>query len=256
MTVENWIAYKTIMNREIKRFTRIWSQTLLPSPISMTLYFLIFGAIIGPKIGQFEGVSFVQFMTPGLIMMAIITNSYGNVVSSFFQAKFLKSIEEMLVSPMSSWVLLCGYVTGGMLRGVLIAIIVFIVSFLFTHIQVYHPIYAIGMVFLTAMLFALGGLINAIFAQKFDDVNFIPTFVLTPLSYLGGVFYSIQILPPFWQKISLLNPIFYMVNGFRYALLNISDVSAFQSMGVLLVLNIAALAGAYYLLEKGIGLKQ
>jgi ABC-2 type transport system permease protein len=255
MTSTNWIAYKTIIYREINRFTRIWSQTLLPSPISMTLYFLIFGAIIGPRIGQFEGVSFVQFITPGLIMMAIITNSYGNVVASFFQAKFLKSIEEMLVSPMSHWVLLWGYVTGGIIRGILVALIVLLVSFVFTDFHVYHPIYAVCMVFLTAMLFALAGLINAIFAQKFDDINFIPTFILTPLSYLGGVFYSIKALPSFWQAVSFLNPIFYMVNGFRYAMLNISDVSSVQAMGVLLLLNVGALSWALYLLKNGIGLK-
>ena len=256
MWIENWVAYKTIINREITRFTRIWSQTLLPSPISMTLYFLIFGAIIGPKIGAFEGVSFVQFITPGLIMMAIITNSYGNVVASFFQAKFIKSIEEMLVSPMSHWVLLWGYVTGGVIRGVLVAFIVLLVSFIFTDFHVYHPIYALSMVLLTAILFSLAGLINAIFAQKFDDINFIPTFVLTPLSYLGGVFYSIKALPAFWQHISLLNPIFYMVNGFRYAMLNVSDVSSSLAMGLLLGFNLMALLLAAYLLKNGIGLKQ
>ena len=256
MTKENWIAYKTITHREIMRFTRIWSQTLLPSPISMTLYFLIFGAIIGPKIGQFEGVSFVKFITPGLIMMAIITNSYGNVVASFFQAKFLRSIEEMLVSPMSHWVLLWGYITGGVLRGVLVALIVLLVSFVFTDFHVYHPIYAVCLVFLTALLFALAGLINAIFAQKFDDINFIPTFVLTPLSYLGGVFYSIKALPPFWQGLSFFNPIFYMVNGFRYAMLNTADVSAFHAILVLLGLNAVALVWASQLLKRGIGLKQ
>ena len=256
MTAENWIAYKTIVNKEITRFTRIWSQTLLPSPISMTLYFLIFGSIIGPRIGLFQGVSFVQFITPGLIMMAIITNSYGNVVSSFFQAKFIKCIEEMLISPMSSWVLLWGYVTGGILRGVLVAAIVFFISFIFTDFHLHHPVYALSMVFLTAMLFSFAGLINAIFAQKFDDINFVPVFILTPLSYLGGVFYSIQTLPPLWQKISYLNPIFYMVNGFRYALLNISDVSGFQSMVVLLGLNVVAFVVAIQLLTRGVGLKQ
>ncbi len=256
MLIQNWVAYKTIINKEITRFTRIWSQTLLPSPISMTLYFLIFGAIIGPKIGAFEGVSFVQFITPGLIMMAVITNSYGNVVASFFQAKFIKSIEEMLVSPMSHWVLLWGYVTGGVIRGILVAIIVLLVSFIFTDFHVYHPIYALSMVLLTAILFSLAGLINAIFAQKFDDINFIPTFVLTPLSYLGGVFYSIKALPAFWQSISLLNPIFYMVNGFRHAMLNVSDVSSFLAMTVLLGFNLIALLLAAYLLKNGVGLKQ
>lgn len=256
MWIENWVAFKTIINKEITRFTRIWSQTLLPSPISMTLYFLIFGAIIGPKIGTFEGVSFVQFITPGLIMIAIITNSYGNVVASFFQAKFIKSIEEMLVSPMSHWVLLWGYVTGGVIRGILVALIVLLVSFIFTDFHVYHPIYALSMVLLTAILFSLAGLINAIFAQKFDDINFIPTFVLTPLSYLGGVFYSINALPGFWQKISLLNPIFYMVNGFRHAMLNVSDVSSVLAMGLLLGFNFTALLLAAYLLKNGVGLKQ
>lgn len=256
MINKNWVAYKTIMNREISRFTRIWSQTLLPSPISMTLYFLIFGAIIGARIGEFEGVSFVQFITPGLIMMAIITNSYGNVVTSFFQAKFIKSIEEMLVSPMSHWALLWGYVTGGVIRGILVALIVLLVSFMFTDFHLYHPIYAIFMVFLTATLFSLAGLINAIFAQKFDDINFIPVFILTPLSYLGGVFYSIKALPPFWQSLSYLNPIFYMVNGFRYAMLKVSDVSAFQAMGLLIGFNLVALVVASQLLKKGVGLKQ
>lgn len=253
---ENWVAYKTITHREITRFMRIWTQTLLPSPISMTLYFLIFGTIIGSHIGQFEGVSFVQFITPGLIMMAIITNSYGNVVASFFQAKFLKSIEEMLVSPMSHWVLLWGYVTGGMLRALLVAIIVLFVSFLFTDFHIYHPIYGIFIVIFTALLFSLGGLINAIFSKKFDDINFIPAFILTPLTYLGGIFYSVKVLPDFWQTLSYFNPIFYMVNGFRHALLNISDVAPWQSMSILVILNVIALCSAAYLLKKGIGLKQ
>lgn len=251
----NAVALQTILRREVMRFLRIWTQTLLPSPISMTLYFVIFGALIGPKIGQFEGVSFIEYITPGLIMMAVITNSYANVVASFYQAKFMHNIEEMYVSPMSMWVLLSGYILGGVARGVLVGMIVTIVALFFTKVHLLHLFTIFILVILTASLFSFAGLINAIFAKKFDDINIIPTFVLTPLTYLGGVFYSIKILPPFWQVISYFNPIFYIVNAFRYAMLGVSDIGIHIAILLLIIVNGLFLIWSLILLTRGVGIK-
>lgn len=231
MKHRNWVAFKTIVTKEVVRFMRIWSQTLLPPAITMTLYFLIFGKFIGSQIQDIHGVPYIDFIMPGLVMMSIITNAYANVVSSFFSAKFQKHVEEMLVSPMSHHVILLGYTVGGVLRGLLVGLIVTLVSLCFIHLKpeppyvdfsnlgVAHPWLTLSMVLMTAVLFSLAGFLNAIYAKKFDDVAIIPTFVLTPMTYLGGVFYSLSFLPDFWQHVSKANPILYMVNAFRYGIL-------------------------------------
>ena len=200
----NMVAFQTILSKEITRFTRIWSQTVLPPVITMTLYFLIFGKLIGSQIKDINGYSYMQYIVPGLTMMSIMTNAYANTSSSFFGAKFSKSIEEMLVSSMPSYIILLGYTFGGALRGLIVGLLVILVSLFFTHLHIHHIGVVLFMAVLSAMLFSLGGLINGIFAKKFDDISFIPTFVLTPLTYLGGIFYSVHQLPIFWQKVSLL----------------------------------------------------
>lgn len=222
--MNNAIAFKTIINKEYVRLVRIWIQTLLPPVITMTLYFVIFGQLIGRQIGDIHGFTYMQFIAPGLIMMSVITNSYANVVSSFYGARFGRSIEELIVSPTPNVLILLGYVFGGVIRGLLVGAAVTVVALFFTHLQIHHLFITISVVILAAFLFALAGFTNALFATKFDDVSIIPTFVLTPLTYLGGVFYSIKLLPPFWEKVSHLNPILYMVNTFRYGILGISDV--------------------------------
>lgn len=221
----NLVAFKTIVTKEIIRWTRIWSQTLLPPAITMTLYFVIFGNLIGSRVGEMDGFGYMEYIVPGLIMMSVITNSYGNVVSSFFSAKYQRSIEEMMVSPVSNWVILFGYVGGGVLRGLLTGFIVTIIASFFVDLKIYNYFVVISVVFLTSVLFAIGGFINAVFARKFDDVAIVPTFILTPLTYLGGVFYSISLLPEFWQGVSKANPIIYMVNAFRYGFLGASDIA-------------------------------
>ncbi|HLS97910.1 MAG: ABC transporter permease [Porticoccaceae bacterium] len=252
---EKWIAFVTILVREIRRFTRIWQQTLLPPAITITLYFVIFGTLIGPRIGSMEGFSYIEFVAPGLIMMAIITNAYGNVVSSFFGAKFGKSIEELLVSPVPNYIILIGFVMGGVARGLAVGLIVTLLSLFFTHLQVQHLFITVSVVFLTAVLFSLAGFINAVYARSFDDISIIPTFVLTPLTYLGGVFYSITMLPGFWQGVSQANPILYMINAFRYGMLGISDIhvgAAFAMIGLfILVLYVYCL----HLLKTSKGLR-
>ena len=235
---QQWVALTTIVNKEIVRFLRIWVQTLLPPVITMSLYFVIFGQLIGSRIGQMDGFSYMEFVVPGLIMMSIITNSYGNVVSAFFGAKFQKSIEELLVSPTPNYIILLGYVLGGVCRGLLVGIIVTIVSLFFTELKIHHLGVTITTVILTAVVFSLGGFFNAVFANTFDDISIIPTFILTPLTYLGGVFYSISLLPEFWQVASQLNPILYIVNAFRYGILGVSDiniVSAFIGVSIFIV---------------------
>jgi len=221
----NWIGYKTIVRKEVVRILRIWGQTVVPPAITMTLYFIIFGNLIGSRIGNMGGFDYMQFIVPGLVMMSVITNSYGNIVSSFFGAKFGRHIEELLISPLANWVILCGYVTGALARGMMVGAVVILVSLFFTELEIQHPWITISVLILTAVVFAMAGMVNAIFARKFDDIAIIPTFVLTPLIYLGGVFYSIDLLPEFWQKVSAFNPILYMVNGFRYGILGVSDVS-------------------------------
>ncbi len=248
---EQWIALLTILRKEIKRFTRIWIQTLLPPAITMVLYFVIFGQLIGGRIGAMGGVSYIDFVAPGLIMMAVITNSYANVSSSFFSAKFQRSVEELLVSPTPNYIILLGYVLGGVARGLAVGLIVTLTSLFFTDLHIQHGFVTFFILLMTAILFSLAGFINAVYANSFDDISIVPTFVLTPLTYLGGVFYSISLLPPFWQGVSAINPILHMVNGFRYGILGVSDVnigSAFIELSLLVVVLFAA---AMYLLKTG-----
>ncbi|MCF7203594.1 ABC transporter permease [Pseudomonas oligotrophica] len=259
MSVEiraNWVALQTIVRREVRRYTRIWPQTLLPPAITMVLYFVIFGSLIGSRIGEMGGFSYMDYIVPGLIMMSVITNSYSNVVSSFFSAKFQRSIEELLVSPVSPHVIVAGFALGGITRGLAVAVIVTLLSMFFTDLQVHHLGITVLVISLTATIFALGGLINAVFARNFDDISIVPTFVLTPLTYLGGVFYSINLLPPFWQGLSLANPILHMVNAFRYGILGVSDIR----IGVAISFMLAAAAVLYLvcvrLLQSGRGMRQ
>ncbi|KAA3628971.1 MAG: ABC transporter permease [Proteobacteria bacterium] len=251
----NWIAYRTIATKEIRRFLRIWLQTVLPAAITMGLYLIIFGNLIGPRIGEMAGYRYMDFIIPGVIMMAVITNSYANVVSSFFGAKFQRHIEELLVSPIPNYVILLGYVSGGVARGLCVALAVTGVSMFFWDIQVHNFGVTLVVMAMTAMLFSLAGFINGVFAKTFDDISIIPTFVLTPLTYLGGIFYSIDMLPPFWQGASLLNPILYMVDAFRFGILGVSDIAigtAFTIIvGFITVLYVACLV----LLNKGIGVR-
>ena len=248
-------AFNTIVIKEISRFTRIWIQTILPPAISMALYFLIFGNLIGPRIGSMSGFSYVEYIAPGLIMMSIINNSYANVVSSFFGAKFQRHIEEMLVAPIPNVIILCGYICGGIARGTLVGTVVTVVAMFFTHISIHHLGVVIAVVLLTSILFSLGGFINAIFARKFDDISIIPTFILTPLIYLGGVFYSIDLLPDFWHTVSLFNPILYMVNAFRYGLLGVTDINLSDAFTIILLFNIVLFIFSLYLMKIGKGIK-
>jgi ABC-2 type transport system permease protein len=252
----NLIALYTITRREIMRIVRIWTQTLIPPVITMTLYFVIFGKLIGSRIGKIEGdFSYMQYIVPGLVMMTIINNSYMNISSSFFGAKFQRSVEEMLVSPMANWAILGGYVIGAVARGLVVGALVLVVALFFTSLHVAHPLIALGAVTLGATIFALAGFINAVYAKKFDDIALVPTFIITPLTYLGGVFYSIKMLGEPWQVISHANPILYMVNAFRYGILGISDVSVGWAF-VLMLVFIAGLAiFALQLLKRGVGLR-
>ena len=247
----------TLTYKEIRRFMRIWVQTLVPPAVTMSLYFVIFGSLIGPRIGDMDGFDYVQFMIPGLIMMSVITNSYANVVSSFYSVKFQKSIEELLISPMPNWAILLGFILGGVCRGVLVGIIVFFVSlFFYPEFEVVNPILTISVLFLTAILFSLMGFINAVFADSFDAISVVPTFVLTPLIYLGGVFYSINILPEFWRSISMANPMLYVVNTFREGMLGISDVSISFSLTMIGLFIFVFTFLSLYLLKKGIGIRE
>lgn len=255
MNYINWIALYTIMRREVVRFFRIWSQTLLPSPVSMVLYFVIFGGLIGPRIGVIDGYRYIEYIAPGLIMMSVINNSFANVVASFFGAKFQRNIEEMYVAPMASWVILLGYTIGGIARGCLVGLLVTLVALFFTKLHVHNIAVIALVVLLTSMLFSLAGLINAIFSRKFDDISIIPTFVLTPLTYLGGVFYSMHMLSPFWQKLSYLNPILYMVNAFRYGMLGVSDVPVEMSLMFIGVCCVVLYLLTWHLLVKGTAIK-
>ena len=252
---EQWIALATIVRKETIRFTRIWVQTLLPPVITMALYFVIFGTLIGSRIGQMDGFSYMEFVVPGLIMMSIITNSYNNVVSSFFGVKFQKSIEEVLVSPTPNYIILLGYVMGGVARGLLVGLIVTIVSLFFTDLSLYNIPITIGIVFLTSVVFALAGFFNAVFAKTFDDISIVPTFILTPLTYLGGVFYSISLLPEFWQGVSKLNPILYMVNAFRYGILGVSDINVLSAFLGVVVFIVVLTFICLYLLANGTRLR-
>ena len=256
MTAEKLIvAYLTIVRKESTRFLRIWPQTLLPSVMTTTLYYVIFGTFIGSQIRPIDGYSYIQYIVPGLIMMAVITNAFTNVASSFFGAKFQRQIEELLVSPVSPFVVITGYVTGGVLRGLLVGVLVLGVSLFFTHLTVYSFSLMFLFIFLTALLFALAGLLNAIYAKDFDGVSIVPTFVLVPLTYLGGVFYSVSMLPPFWQTVSRLNPILYMVNGFRHSFLGVSDVNVTVSLFILVVVTGILFWTNLYLFKTGRGLR-
>lgn len=252
---EQWVAFRTILAKEVRRYLRIWPQTLLPPAITMTLYFVIFGNLIGSRVGEMGGFDYMQYIVPGLIMMSVIQNSYGNVVSSFFSAKFQHSIEEMLVSPMSNAVILLGFVAGGVSRGILTGIVVTCLSLFFTDLSIQNIGITILVVVLTAMMFSIAGLINAIFANKFDDVTIVPTFILTPLTYLGGVFYSIDLLPEFWRGISMANPILYMVNAFRYGVLGVSDVDVFLSLAMIAGFTLVGFVSALWLLNRGVGIR-
>jgi ABC-2 type transport system permease protein len=245
------VAFTTIVRKELRRFIRIWSQTLLPPAISMSLYFIIFGSLIGSRIGTMGGFSYMQFMVPGLIMMAVLTNAYSNVVSSFFGAKFQRHIEELLVSPTSNHTILLGFVTGGVMRGICVGAIVTVLSLFFSKLHIQHLGITLVILLLTALLFSLLGFINAVYANNFDDISIVPTFVLTPLTYLGGVFYSIDLLPPFWSAVSHLNPVLYIVNGFRYGFLGTSDVDLGLTFGIVLLFTGLAYAYSMHLLRSG-----
>lgn len=251
------IGFYGIVRKEVIRIIRIWPQTLLPSAITMILYFMIFGKVIGSKVGLIEGVPYMLFITPGLIMMPVITNSYANVVSSFFGARVMnKSIEELLVSPMPNWAIVFGFVAGGMLRGLTIAAIVTIVASLFTGLHVAHPLLTVLAIVLSSLFFAMAGFLNGMVARNFDDTSIVTTFVLTPLIYLGGVFYSIQQLPPFWQTVSLFNPIHYVIDLFRYAVLGISNGGAMWALFLIFVMNVIIISIVLWFMHKGIGIKQ
>lgn len=253
---EQFIAFMTILRKEIRRWLRIWTQTLLPSAITMSLYFVIFGSLIGSRIGEMGGYTYMQFVVPGLIMMAIVTNSYSNVVSSFFGSKFNHSVEELLVSPTPNYVILMGYVLGGVVRGLLVAVIVTLVSLFFTDLHIHSYAVVVAIVLMTSMLFALAGFINAVFANNFDDISIVPTFVLTPLIYLGGVFYSMDLLPEFWANVSKLNPLVYVVNAFRYGVLGVSDVSLSVAFGMIGLFTLVAFVYSMHLLNSGKRLRQ
>jgi len=252
----NITAYKTIVIKEILRFSRIWLQTIIPPAITMGLYFIIFGQLIGSQLNDIEGYSYMDYIVPGLIIMSIITNSYSNVVSSFYGTKFHHHIEELLVSPIANITIIAGYVSGGVARGLTVGVIVTLVSLFFTQLSIdsYATTFLIAL--LTAILFSLAGLINAIFANSFDDISIVPTFILTPLTYLGGVFYSIEMLPEFWRAISLFNPVLYMVNGFRMGMLGVSDASLASAIAIILGFIVFLTTISLWLLHKGIGIKK
>lgn len=251
----NWVAFKTILTKEVLRFSRIWIQTILPPVITMGLYFIIFGGLIGSRIGDMEGIRYMDFIVPGLIMMAVITNAYSNVVSSFYSAKFQRHLEEMLVSPVPNYLIILGFVGGGVCRGLAVGVAVTLVSMIFSPLAIHNLAVTLSVVVLTATLFALAGLINGVFARSFDDISIVPTFILTPLTYLGGVFYSITLLPEFWQGASMLNPILYMVNAFRYGFLGVADIGLATSYGIIIGFVLALYGVALLLLNKGVGIR-
>ncbi len=249
------IALQTLTFKEVTRFMRIWTQTLLPPAITMSLYFIIFGKFIGSQLRHIEGYAYIQYIVPGLVMMSVMTNAYTNTSSSFFLTKFNKSIEEMLVAPMPDYITLLGFMIGGSIRGILVGVIVMLIAYLFTSVPFTHPGIVISMAILASMVFSLGGLINAVYAKRFDDISFIPTFVLTPLTYLGGVFFSIQQLPPMWRKIAIFNPILDIVDTFRYGLLGISDLNVYLGFSLVTILFIVMFFWAWSLLRRGVGVK-
>lgn len=252
---EQFIAFKTILIKEVLRFSRIWVQTILPPIITTALYFVIFGNLIGSQIGEMGGYRYMEYIVPGLIMMSIITNSYANVVSSFYGHKFQRNIEEMLVSPIPNYLILLGFIAGGVARGLTVGAAVTIVALFFSDLSINNVFITLSIVVLTSILFALAGFINGVFAKSFDDISIIPTFVLTPLTYLGGIFYSIQMLPEFWQKASLINPILYMVNAFRYGILGITDIHIGISYAIVIGFIVALFALSLRLLNTGYGIR-
>jgi len=252
----NIVAVKTLVRKEVVRVLRIWVQTIVPPAITMTLYFIIFGNLIGKRIGTMDGFDYMSYIAPGLIMMSVITNSYGNVVSSFFGAKFARHIEEMLVSPMSNAAIVIGHVSGGLIRGLFIGLLVTIIALFFTRLEVQHPLITVSIVVLSSIVFSLAGFINAIFAKKFDDISIVPTFVITPLTYLGGVFYSISLLPEFWQNVSKANPILYMVNAFRYGILGRSDIEITHAYTMLIVFVVVLFSACVMLMNRGVGIRE
>jgi ABC-2 type transport system permease protein len=250
-----WVAFRTIVTKEILRFSRIWVQTVLPPAITMALYFIIFGKLIGAQIGDMEGFRYVDFIVPGLILMSVISNSYANVVSSFYSSKFQHNIEELLIAPLPNFIILAGYVAGGVARGVVVGIVVTAVSLFFTELNVHSYLVTLAVFVLTSILFATAGFINAVYANSFDDISIVPTFVLTPLTYLGGVFYSISMLPEFWQRASLINPVLYMVNAFRYGMLGVSEIAMWQEFIIIFAFILALGGFAMWLLARGVGIK-
>jgi ABC-2 type transport system permease protein len=248
-------AFNTIMVREFLRFIRIWIQTVIPPAITVGLYFIIFGQLIGSQIGDIDGFRYMDYIVPGLILMAVITNSYANTVSSFFSAKFHHSVEEMIVAPLPNHIIIMGFVSGGVARGVIVGITVTAVSMFFSDFQIYSISITLAVFILTSVLFSLAGLINAVYAKSFDDISIIPTFVLTPLTYLGGIFYSIKMLPEFWQNVSLANPILYMINAFRYGLLGVSDIDTVTAFIIIIAFIVALFAFTLNLLNRGVGIK-
>tara|TARA_B110000444_G_scaffold209861_1_gene204943 strand:+ start:53 stop:826 length:774 start_codon:yes stop_codon:yes gene_type:complete len=246
---QKWVAFYTIVHKEVRRFLRIWAQTLLPPAITMTLYFVIFGTLIGSRIGTMSGFTYMQFVIPGLIMMAVVTNAYANVVSSFFGAKFQQSIEELLVSPVPNYIILIGFVAGGVARGLLVAAVVTTLSLFFSDLSIYNPLITVTVILMTAILFSLAGFINAVYANNFDDISIVPTFVLTPLIYLGGVFYSMDLLTDFWVSISKINPMLYVINAFRYGVLGISDVNVIWSFAMIAFFTSVAFIYSLHLLN-------
>ncbi len=249
------IGFYTMVRKDIIRIFRIWSQTLLPPIITTALYFAIFGGFIGSQVQDIDGYSYMQYIMPGLVMMTLITSAYMNTVSTFYFAKFIKNIEELLVSPMPAWVIIAGFVAGGVVRAFLVGTLVVLTSLFFTHIEIANIFIVFAAAFLTAFLFALAGIVNGFYAKSFDAISIIPTFVLTPLTYLGGVFYSIELLPEPWRTLSLFNPILYMVNAFRYGFLGVADTGLFLSFGVLIGLTVVFFAITLYLFTKGAGFK-
>jgi ABC-2 type transport system permease protein len=253
--VTEWIGFKTIIYREFSRIVRIWGQTIVPPAVTATLYFIIFGSLIGRRVGQVGGYDYMQFIAPGLIMMTVITNSYANVVSSFFGAKFGKHLEELLVSPLPNWLIVAGYMGGGIMRGLLVGSVVTVVSLFFTRLALTHVFAIISAVLLTSIVFALGGFINALFAKNFDQISWFPTFVLQPLTYLGGVFYSVLMLPAWAQIISHVNPILYMVSAFRYGFLGTTDVDLRLAYGIMVTAAAGMFTLAVMLLNRGTGIR-
>lgn len=249
------IAFATIFRKETLRFMRTWGQTLLPPVITTALYFAIFGHVLGPKLGLIHGVNYMQYIAPGLIMMAIINNAYMNTVFSVYVMRFAKSIEEILVAPIPNYLILLSFTVVGVTRGIIVGALVTIVALFFTHLHIYSIAITFSIIFLAGLLFSLAGFLNALFAKKFDDTAFIPTFILTPLNYLGGIFYPISLLPPFWHTLSLFNPILYMVNAFRYGIIGISDINVLYAFIILISCSIILLGLNLYYLNKGTGLR-